>query len=80
MIFPKPAQNVFHVDNRVIHDFADGDCQSTEGQGIEADSETVQDNDRAQQGQRNCHHRNQCSPYVREEEEENNRDQNGANQ
>ena len=49
LIFPEPAEDVLHVDDRVVHHFADGNGQAAEGDGVERHATFVEQDDRREQ-------------------------------
>jgi hypothetical protein len=44
-IFAQAAEDVFHVDDRVVHHFAEGDGEAAEREGVEGDPEAVERDD-----------------------------------
>ena len=47
-VFAQAPENVLHIDNRVVHHLADGDGESAQRHGIEADTEVIQHDHRSQ--------------------------------
>src|ERR1043166_2482769 len=78
LVLAQPAENIFHVDNRIIHHFTQRDDQSAERNGVNRNAKLLQDDDRGEQGQRNGRQRNTGGPNTSEQKEQDHRDQDRA--
>src|SRR5579875_2478383 len=70
---------VLQFDNSVIDKRSDGQCQTAQCHAVDGVAGDVQTDDGTQDGQRNGHAGNQCHPPVAQENQDHERNQNGAN-
>jgi len=79
-VFAQAPENVFHIDNGIVHHLADGDGESAQRHGIEADAEVIQHDHRSQQRERNRGGRNDRCARVEQEQEQHDQHQRSADQ
>ena len=78
LVLLQPAENILHVDDGVVHHFADGNGESPERHGVQRDAEFLQHNDSSEQRQRNRRDGNKRGAKVAEEQEQHHRDEDAA--
>jgi len=78
LIFTQPAQDVFHVNNRIIHHFTDGDGQSAERDGVERNAELVERQDRREQRKWDRRQGNERRAKMAKEQKQHHRHQHRA--
>lgn len=76
--FAEAPEDVFHVDDGVIDDFADGDGQAPERDGVERDAEPVERDDGTEERQRDGRERDERRAEMAEEQEEHHRHEHAA--
>src|SRR5580765_1751031 len=52
LAFTKPAKNIFHVNDGVVHNFPESDCKSAKSNGVNGDAKFLQHDDCGQKRQR----------------------------
>ena len=77
-IFPQPAVDVLHIDDRIVDDFAQRDRQPAQRHGIDRQAEIAEDQRRDQQRDRNGGQRNEGSAEIGQEQEEDDGDHDRA--
>ena len=69
-ILPQAAQDVLHVDDRVVHDHADGHGEAAERHGIHGDALPIEHDHGREQGQRNGDERNERRAQIEQEQKQ----------
>ena len=52
-VFAQAAEDIFDIDDGVVHEFADGHGEASEGHGIDAESKPFENDERNQERERN---------------------------
>jgi hypothetical protein len=74
------AHNVFDDDDGIVHDKADGNCQSHQRQIIQTVAEKVHDTKRAEQRQWDRYARNERGPKVSQKRKDDHDDERDGDQ
>src|SRR5262249_32619247 len=73
-IFIQAPQNVFEIDDSIVHEFADRNCQPAQGHRIDRQAESLKNAERHHDRERDRSQRNQRRPHVHQEKRQNQRD------
>ena len=79
-VLTQAAQDVFYVNNGVIHDHANRDGQAAERHRVQIDSESLEHNDRSQQRERNRRAGNGRRAQLEQEQRQHDHHEHRANQ
>ena len=77
-ILAQAAKDVLDVDDRIVHQFADGDGQAAQGHGVDADAGEFEDDEGDDKGERNGDQRDERRPGVEQEQDEHEGDEDGG--
>ena len=69
-VLAQVAEHVFHVDNRIVHERADGNCHAAEAHRVDGESEEVEREQRNDEREGNGDERDHGGAHVHEEEQE----------
>src|SRR6266545_357246 len=73
-VLPESAENIFHVDNGVIHNGADRNSQPPQRHGVNAHAEAAHDKNSHEQAQRHSRKSDEGSANVEEKKHHHDRD------
>ena len=74
-VFAQPPENIFHVNDRIIHHFAERDDESAERDRVDRDTEFFQHDDGGEQRNGNRRQRNRRRARAAEQKEQHHRHQ-----
>ena len=77
-ILAEAAENIFHVHDGVVHQFADGDSEAAERHGVDRETEIIEHDGRHEHRDRNRGERDEGRAEIEEEDEEHDDDEDRA--
>ncbi len=78
LIFAQTAENVFYINDGVVHHFTKGDHQATQGDGVDRDAEFFEHDDSREQREGNGRQRDAGDAHTAQQQEQNHGHQNTA--
>ena len=72
-IFTQPSENVFHIDDCVINNHADGDGEAAQRHGVHTDVESEEDKHGDGKGHRHRHEGDEGGAKIQQEKKQNDR-------
>ena len=69
-IFAQAAQDVFDVNDGIVHDHADGYGEAAKGHGVQRDAKMIQHHNGGEQRERNGDKGNKCGTQIEQEKEQ----------